>query len=88
MGVFGHGFQQFTERFDRAGDWIGRQTGIVGYLEKKPPPGPPPAMPDSTSVLQSQQLQESKDAAVRYGRAATVLTSASAGGGASETLGP
>lgn len=88
MGVFSEHFQQFTKRFDRAGDWIGRQTGIVGYLEKKPAPAPPPAMPDQTQLLQSQQLQESKDAALRYGRAATVLTSTSAGGDAGATLGP
>lgn len=51
-------------------------------------PKPPPVMPDQTSLLQAQTLQESKDAALRYGRAATVLSNP---GGASPTgdkLGP
>lgn len=50
-------------------------------------PKAPPVMPDQSALLQEQTLQESKDAAVRYGRAATVLTNP--GGGASgDKLGP
>lgn len=50
-------------------------------------PKAPPVMPDQAALLQEQTLQESKDAAVRYGRAATVLTNP--GGAASgDKLGP
>jgi hypothetical protein len=51
-------------------------------------PGAPPVMPDQTSVLQAQQLQEAKDASVQYGRAATVLTGAGAASTTSDKLGP
>lgn len=50
-------------------------------------PGTPPVMPDQTTANQAAQLQESKDAALRYGRASTVLTSGS-GSGTSDKLGP
>lgn len=52
-------------------------------------PKPPPVMPDQSTLTQAQTLQESKDAALRYGRAATVLTNP--GGAANSTgdkLGP
>lgn len=48
----------------------------------------PPVMPDQTTLMQSQTLQESKDAAVRYGRAATVLTGTGAASATSDKLGP
>lgn len=53
-------------------------------------PGAPPVMPDQTSVLQAQQLQEAKSASVQYGRAATVLTGTGAAGAATtgDRLGP
>lgn len=52
-------------------------------------PGAPPVMPDQSAIQQSQMLQESKDAAVRYGRAATVLTGTGSGAvGSSDKLGP
>jgi hypothetical protein len=55
-----------------------------------PRPGEPPVMPDQATLLQEQTLQESKDAAMRYGRAATVLTNPGGPGGASggDKLGP
>lgn len=88
MGLFSEHFKQFTSYIDPAGAFVGNKTGIANYLVKKPGPGAPPPMPDATSVLQSQQIQESKDAAVRYGRAATVLTGTGAGSNTGDKLGP
>jgi hypothetical protein len=51
-------------------------------------PGPPPVMPDQTTLLKEQTLQESKDAAVRYGRAATVLNYSGGGSTTGDKLGP
>jgi hypothetical protein len=51
-------------------------------------PGAPPVMPDLTSQTQAATLQESKDAAVRYGRASTVLTGTGASGTTGDKLGP
>jgi len=51
-------------------------------------PGAPPVMPDQASTLQASQLQESKDAALRYGRASTVLTGTGASSTTSDKLGP
>lgn len=65
--------------------------GAVAQATSKPrSPGPPPVMPDQTSVLQAQQLQEAKAASLQYGRAATVLTGTGAAGAAStgDRLGP
>jgi hypothetical protein len=63
--------------------------GAIG-IQSPLSPGAPPVMPDQTSVLQAQQLQESKSAAVQYGRAATVLTGTGAAGASStgDRLGP
>lgn len=69
----------------------GGLAAAAGALTKKPRgPATPPPMPDQTSVLQSQQLQESKDAALQYGRAATVLTGTGTAGASStgDRLGP
>lgn len=52
-------------------------------------PGAPPVMPDQAALTREQTLQESKDAALRYGRAATVLTNpGGAGGSTGDKLGP
>jgi hypothetical protein len=51
-------------------------------------PGAPPVMPDQTMLTQAQTLQESKDAALRYGRAATVLTGQGAASNTGDRLGP
>lgn len=51
-------------------------------------PGNPPVMPDQATLTQAATLQESKDAALRYGRASTVLTGTGASSGTSERLGP
>jgi hypothetical protein len=53
-------------------------------------PKAPPVMPDQTTLLQEGQITEAKDAALRYGRAATVLTNPGGAGGSSgsDRLGP
>jgi hypothetical protein len=51
-------------------------------------PAPPPVMPDLTAQTQAATLQESKDAAVRYGRASTVLTGTGASSTTGDKLGP
>ena len=51
-------------------------------------PGPPPVMPDQATLNQAQTLQESKDAALRYGRASTVLTNTGAANTTGDKLGP
>lgn len=51
-------------------------------------PTPPPVMPDQASITQAQTLQEAKDASMRYGRAATVLTNTGAGNTTGDKLGP
>lgn len=61
--------------------------GAVG-LGAPPSPGLPPVMPDQASITQAQTLQESKDAALRYGRAATVLTGTGPGTPTGDKLGP
>ena len=50
-------------------------------------PGAPPVMPDQSTLTREQTLQESKDAALRYGRAATVLTNPG-GAPTGDRLGP
>jgi hypothetical protein len=46
-------------------------------------------MPDQTTLLQEGQTEEAKAAALRYGRAATVLTNpGGAGGSTGDKLGP
>lgn len=87
MGMFSKSFQGFTSWIDPATAFIGRATGISNYLVKQTPYGkPPPLMPDQQTLLQEQTLQESRDAALRYGRAATVLSNPGVGGG--DKLGP
>ena len=60
--------------------------GPAGGLKPKGP-APPQAAPmaDQSEILRQQQLQEAKDAAARYGRAATVLTDNTSTG---DKLGP
>lgn len=87
MGIFSNHFKQFTSWIDPAGAAVGRETGIADYFVKKPGPGAPPPMPDQTTTMQASQLQEAKDASVRYGRAATVLTGTGAQSAAGDTLG-
>jgi hypothetical protein len=88
MGIFSNHFKQFTSWIDPAAAFVGKETGIANFLVKKEQLGPP-AMPDQTSVLQAQQLQQGKDAALQYGRAATVLTgTGTAGATAGDKLGP
>jgi hypothetical protein len=49
--------------------------GPAGALKGKPPTPPPtPLMPDQTTINQAQQLKEAQAAALRQGRASTVLT--------------
>jgi hypothetical protein len=63
--------------------------GTAYEATRKPPrPSPPPVMPDQTTTLQAQTLQESKDAALRYGRASTVLTNTGAANTTGDKLGP
>jgi hypothetical protein len=63
---------------------------VKGAIGIAPPPtlGDPPVMPDQGSLTQAQTLQESKDAAMRYGRAATVLTGTGADATTNDKLGP
>lgn len=63
--------------------------GTVG-INSPLSPKAPPVMPDQSAILQQQTLQESRDAALRYGRAATVLTNPGGAGGSSgsDKLGP
>jgi hypothetical protein len=64
--------------------------GAAKLVAPKSPlsPGAPPVMPDQTSVLQSQQLEEAKAAALQEGRAATVLTGTGAASNTGDKLGP
>lgn len=87
MGMFSKSFQRFTSWIDPATAFIGRETGISDYFVKQTPYSKlPPPMPDQASITQAQTLQEAKDAALRYGRASTVLSDTGAGGG--DKLGP
>lgn len=63
---------------------------VKGAIGITPPAvvGPPPVMPDQTTTMQAAQLQEAKDASLRYGRAATVLTGTGANTAAGDKLGP
>ena len=67
---------------------LGEMTGKgpLGSLKPKVP-APPQVqeMPNQNELLQAQQLQASKEAAMRYGRAATVLSTNSNTG---DKLGP
>lgn len=60
--------------------------GPAGGLKPSPPPPPKTAqMPDQADILRQQQLQQAKEAAGRYGRAATILTDNASTG---DKLGP
>lgn len=49
--------------------------GPAGGLKPKTPVAPtPPPMPDQSTVLQSQQLQNAKMTSLQQGRASTILT--------------
>ncbi len=48
--------------------------GPAGGLKPKAPTPTAAPMADQSEILRQQQLQEAKDAAARYGRAATILT--------------
>lgn len=61
--------------------------GSIG-IQSPLSPGAPPVMPDQTTTMQASQLQEAKDASVRYGRAATVLTGTGASSATGDKLGP
>lgn len=61
--------------------------GAVGIASPLSP-GAPPVMPDQSTLTQAQTLQESKDAALRYGRASTVLTNTGASNTTGDKLGP
>jgi hypothetical protein len=64
-------------------------TSIAGAVSGPAKPKPPPVMPDQTTLLKEGQITEAKDAALRYGRAATVLTNpGGAGGSTGDKLGP
>lgn len=63
--------------------------GPAGSLKASPVAAkPPPVMADQNQVLQEEQLQESKDAAARYGRAATILTGTGQANTTGDKLGP
>jgi hypothetical protein len=51
-------------------------------------PSAPPVMPDLATQTQAQTLAESKDAALRYGRAATVLSNPGGAASTGDKLGP
>lgn len=60
--------------------------GPAGSLKPRAPALPrTPLMPDQIQLQQEQQVQEAKDAAARYGRASTVLTTP---GDTGDRLGP
>jgi hypothetical protein len=63
---------------------------VKGAIGMGPAPTlkPPPVMPDLATLTQAQTLQESKDAALRYGRASTVLTNTGAENTTGDKLGP
>lgn len=62
--------------------------GAFKNLEPGKPSIPaPPLMPDQNSILQSQQLEEAKAAALRTGRASTVLSQGPSGN-TGDKLGP
>lgn len=68
--------------------WKGKDVkGSIG-INSPLAPGPPPVMPDQSTLTQAQTLQESKDAALRYGRASTVLTNTGAANTTGDKLGP
>jgi hypothetical protein len=88
MGIFSNQFEKFTHWIDPATASFARWTGISNYFIKKPPPGGPPVMPDLSAIQQGQLLAESRDAALRYGRANTVLSSPGGGSDTGDKLGP
>ena len=60
--------------------------GPAGGLKPSTPvAGAPPPMPDQTQVLQAQQLNAARNAALQQGRASTILTS---NADTSDKLGP
>lgn len=67
---------------------LGGTAAVSLLTSKSQRPGPPPVMPDLTTTTQAQTLQESKEAALRYGRTSTVLTGTGTSGPASDKLGP
>jgi hypothetical protein len=82
--VIGGGYA-LTKKNPYSAKDVGGAVGINSPLS----PRSPPVMPDLTQQTQLQTLQESKDAALRYGRAATILTGGGAGGSpGSDKLGP
>lgn len=78
------GGMMITKKNPYSGKDVKGSIGINSPLQ----PGPPPVMPDQTTLLQAQTLQESKDAALRYGRASTVLTNTGAANTTGDKLGP
>lgn len=68
--------------------WSGKDVkGTIG-INSPLAPRAPPVMPDQSMLTQAQTLQESKDAALRYGRAATVLSNPGGASGTGDKLGP
>ena len=69
---------------------LGTAYGTAKVLSPSGPrsPGPPPVMPDQSSIQQAQNLQEAKDAALQQGRASTVLTGTGASSNTGDRLGP
>ena len=68
--------------------WSGKDVKSTIGINSPLSPRAPPVMPDLTMQTQAQTLQESKDAALRYGRAATVLTNPGGGSSSGDKLGP
>lgn len=68
-----------------AGGYITGKGPAGGLKPTKPNVPAPPTMPDQTSINQAGQLEAAQSAALRQGRASTVLTSNSTTG---DKLGP
>lgn len=69
--------------------WSGKDAKSAIGINSPLNPKAPPVMPDQSTLTREQTLQESKDAALRYGRAATVLSNpGGAGGSSGDRLGP
>lgn len=70
-----------------AGSAASAGLAISNAVSGGPKPPPTPLMPDQTTLDQAQQLDAARKASLRQGRASTILSSGSSGGGSS-TLGP
>jgi hypothetical protein len=58
MSLFSNSFAKATSWIDPAGAAIGRNTGIQGYLTKKPGPPAPPQAPNVSTAANLTQQQD------------------------------